>query len=118
MDIGDDNHADHQAQLTDAELEDALEVLKSLRQCEVAFEIGVSERRLRDIERGRSTPRRRTRDAIIGLAEDVRAGYAIGEPETSAQSEGGTSLGPIIFVGVLLVALIVAVVKFAKPPEV
>jgi len=112
----DDRFQDDQP--SDPELDDALEVLKALTQRQVAAEIGINERRLREIERGRATPRRRTRDAIIRLAEDVRAGYAIGEPEISGQSEGGTSLGPIIFGGVLLVALVVAIVKLSKPPEV
>jgi hypothetical protein len=102
----------------DAELEDALEILKQLTQAQAAAEIGISARRFRDIERTRATPRRRTRDAIIRLAEDVRSGYAVGENEISGEPEGGNSFGPIIFGVLLLVASIVAILKLSKPPEV
>ena len=67
----------------DIELDAALEVLKQLPQSTVAYEIGISERRLRDIEHGRSSPRAITRDAILSLAQEVSEGKLSAAPSTS-----------------------------------
>jgi hypothetical protein len=99
----------------DEELDDALEILKGISQREAAAQIGISERRLRDIEWRRSTPRRKTRDAIIHFAEGVRGGQVIGDSRGASQGDG--SVGPLIFGGVLLAAIIIGMVLHAKPPE-
>ena len=104
-------------QVSDPELDDALEVLKGLPQRQAAAEIGISERRLRDIEWGRSIPRRRTRDAIIRLAEDVLAGRVIDGPTRTEDADGAVSIGPLIFGGVLLVGFIALLVALSKGSE-
>jgi len=58
-------------QHSDQELAAALEALQQLPQRVIAQRIGLSERRLRDIERGRSVPRQKTRKAILQLADDM-----------------------------------------------
>jgi len=104
-------------QVSDPELDDALEVLKQLTQRQAAAEIGIDERRLREIEHGRSTPRRRTRDAIIRLAEDVRAGTVLEQPTRSGAEDSESNVGLLIFGGVLLVGFVALIVALSKPPE-
>jgi DNA-binding XRE family transcriptional regulator len=118
-------------------LTEALETLKALPQATVAYEIGISERRFRDIERGRSRPRFRTREAILRLADDLRAGILNnGESSpwarvrsASAQTapnasntaevlyEGQASPIPAIVVGVLLLVGIAATIWFGHRSE-
>lgn len=71
----------------DQELEEALELLKSIPQSTVALRIGISERRLRDIERGLSRPRSRTREAILRFADSVRSD---GELDRRVTAESST----------------------------
>lgn len=59
----------------DDELDAALEVLKQVPQAKVAAELGISERRYRDIEHGLvKNPHKSTREAIIRFAETVSTG--------------------------------------------
>jgi hypothetical protein len=113
----------------DQQLEDALEQLKTIPQSTIASRIGISERRFRDIEQGRSSPRPRTRSAILGLADVLRGrepsngesnswrseNSASGLPPTQARTADVLSEGqmnPILAIGVgtfLVVAFIAAI---------
>lgn len=106
----------HENDSADEELDSALEVLKNLPQREAAAEVGISERRFRDIERHRSTPRPKTRDLIIRLAQNVRADNSIGESIGEAQGDSENLVGPLIFGGLMLVGLIVILILL-RPPE-
>ena len=74
----------------------AIEVLKSIPQSTVAYQIGVSERRLRDIEHGRSTPRQKTREAIMRFAQEVSKGKApAGRSAFEGDEEPRVAISPI-----------------------
>jgi len=90
-------------------LEDALDILSGIPQREIAAEIGISERRLRDIEWGRAKPRRRTRDAILDLARSMdSAGHRAGGGTSIPAGEGtANQSGGLWFL--LVAALVVAV---------
>lgn len=100
---------------TDLELEAALEVLKQIPQTDVASEIGISERRLRDIEHGRVRPRKARREAILWLADEIRSGRWVGKPNslkpskpkstTSGNEDSSPWAGLIVF-GLLVTALV------------
>jgi len=109
----------------DDELAAALDVLKGLSQSNAAFEIGVSERRFRDIERGRAQPRRKTREAILRLADDLRAGWRpdADEPFVTAksassgnESDSGFPVGTLVVV-LFFVGLIAFAMVISRPPE-
>lgn len=98
----------------DPELEAALAALQRFPQAEVAERVGMSVRRLRDIERGRSRPRRATRDLILQSAADVKA-----EREGDAPAEGsgsGSLVGPVILGALTFVGLMVLIVRCSPPP--
>lgn len=71
----------------DQELEEALDALRALPQKSAALRVGISERRLRDIECGRSKPRSSTREAILRLAQEI----SMGQPSTGSQAFGQNS---------------------------
>jgi len=99
----------------DEELDAALGILKQLSQIEVAAEVGISERRLRDIEHGRVKPRTLTRVAILSLADDVRAGYLSQSERTASktaqpdlqvvQDDGGFPYVPVAIVVFFLICI-------------
>ncbi len=128
--MDDEQFFDDRHDARDEELDSALEVLKSLPQSRVAYEIGMNERRLRDIEHGRSKPRARTRDAILRLADEIREGrMSNGLPEASRQpwrsavdhesggQAGQPGFGPLIAVACFVVFMIVKVVIDAHSQE-
>lgn len=82
MSMDDGQFLDDRHDTRDDELDGALEVLKQLPQSTVAYKIGISERRLRDIEHRRSYPRQKTRDAILRLAQEVSEGKPSAAPST------------------------------------
>ena len=106
--------------------------MKSIPQDTVAFEIGITERRLRDIEHGRARPRRKTREEILRLAESLRAGAepnrdgsipdgwsSLNSLLTSSDSGyAGASEQPSLFWSILFVAIVVggviALIYFAS----
>ena len=115
MALDDREPEENESNSCDEALLSALEALRSLTQTDVAAEIGISERRLRDIEQRRSTPRRKTRDAIIRLAEKFREGRTTGEPVADSESEG--AIGGLIFGGLLFVGMIVILILLGRPSE-
>jgi Helix-turn-helix len=111
---------------SDPELKAALEVLKQLSQAEVAQEIGISERRLRDIERGRvKKPHKDTRDAILWLGDEIRAGRRATSqrvtkkshksPRNDAENKGGGSGSSIAIALFFLVIFVIATVTNKNP---
>lgn len=116
-----DEQPDHdERQGIDEELTSALNILKQLPQTEVAAEVGITDRRLRDIERGRvKKPRRETRDALLWLADQVRSGRrAAGLQPTStpgkshkrgSQDEGAIPYGIAIVVAFLAIFVLGAI---------
>jgi len=104
MNVDDGQFFDNQNSTRDEELDAALEVLKRLSQSTVAAEVGITERRYREIERGRvAKPHKSTREAIIRFADTVQTGDWPGPGETSSkprepsapveQGEGGFPYG-------------------------
>jgi len=125
MTIDDQEPIRYEQNDSDSVLDAALEVLQQLSQAEVAAEIGISERRLRDIEHHRVKPRKRKRDAIVWFAYEVRSGRRGGDARSSSKpaksysgldaNEGGFPWGGAIVGGFFLLALFGAILSGRNP---
>jgi|SRR5579872_192545 len=117
-----------QASIEDAsesELADALDCLRRIPQAAAAKALGISDRRYRDIERGYSRPRNRTRAAILKLANDIQAGDRFPSNEADFESgrvaeyaglaDGSFPWGGVVVFGFLLVWFIGAVIAARNP---